>query len=93
MSRSKQAFRVGISGSYGGLNLGDEAILSGIVKELSYVGVATQYIVETPDGLLAVYVQNTEPGLRSVEPGTPVHVAFPPESTFVVELTEEEEPA
>ena len=34
MARSKQAFRVGISGSYGGLNLGDEAILSGIVKEL-----------------------------------------------------------
>jgi hypothetical protein len=28
-----------------------------------------------------------------VEPGTAVHVAFPPESTFVVELTEEEEPA
>ena len=27
-------FRVGISGSYGGLNLGDEAILEGIIKEL-----------------------------------------------------------
>jgi polysaccharide pyruvyl transferase CsaB len=27
-------FRVGISGSYGGLNLGDEAILEGIVREL-----------------------------------------------------------
>ena len=48
---------------------------------------------ETPDGLLTVYVQNTEPGLRSVEPGTSVHVAFAPETTFVVELTEEEEPA
>jgi polysaccharide pyruvyl transferase CsaB len=34
MARRKEAFRVGISGSYGGLNLGDEAILSGIVKEL-----------------------------------------------------------
>ena len=34
MARSKQAFRVGISGSYGGLNLGDEAILKGIVGEL-----------------------------------------------------------
>jgi spermidine/putrescine transport system ATP-binding protein len=67
--------------------------LSGTVKELSYVGVATQYLVETSDGLLTVYVQNTEPGFRSVEPGTPVHVAFAPESTFVVELTEEEEPA
>jgi spermidine/putrescine transport system ATP-binding protein len=64
--------------------------LSGTVKELSYVGVATQYVVETPDGLLAVYVQNTEPGLRSIEPGTPIHLGFAPESTFVVELTEEE---
>jgi polysaccharide pyruvyl transferase CsaB len=34
MAKRKQAFRVGISGSYGGLNLGDEAILKGIVKQL-----------------------------------------------------------
>ena len=34
MAKSKQVFRVGISGSYGGLNLGDEAILKGIIKEL-----------------------------------------------------------
>ena len=27
-------FRVGISGSYGGLNLGDEAILEGILGQL-----------------------------------------------------------
>jgi len=34
MAKSRQPFRVGISGSYGGFNLGDEAILKGIVKEL-----------------------------------------------------------
>jgi polysaccharide pyruvyl transferase CsaB len=34
MAKTKPTFRVGISGSYGGLNLGDEAILKGIVKEL-----------------------------------------------------------
>ena len=34
MTRGGAAYRVGISGSYGGLNLGDEAILEGIVKEL-----------------------------------------------------------
>ncbi|MGH8069760.1 MAG: polysaccharide pyruvyl transferase family protein [Candidatus Entotheonellia bacterium] len=34
MSKDKRVFRVGISGSYGGLNLGDEAILEGIVTEL-----------------------------------------------------------
>ena len=68
--------------------------LSGTVKEVSYVGVATQYVVETPDGLLTVYAQNTEPGLRSVERGASVHIAFAPESTFVVDRnTEEEEPA
>jgi spermidine/putrescine transport system ATP-binding protein len=77
------------------LRLGEDGAnrLSGTVKELSYVGVATQYVVETPDGLLAVYVQNTEPGTHSVAPGTRVHLAFAPESTFVVEHTEEEEPA
>ena len=31
---SKRVFRVGISGSYGGLNLGDEAILQSIVAQL-----------------------------------------------------------
>jgi polysaccharide pyruvyl transferase CsaB len=34
MSEGKHVFRVGISGSYGGLNLGDEAILEGIVTGL-----------------------------------------------------------
>ncbi|MGH6943347.1 MAG: polysaccharide pyruvyl transferase family protein [Geminicoccaceae bacterium] len=34
MAKTKQIFKIGISGSYGGLNLGDEAILKGIVKEL-----------------------------------------------------------
>jgi polysaccharide pyruvyl transferase CsaB len=34
MGQANGVFRVGISGSYGGLNLGDEAILEGIVKEL-----------------------------------------------------------
>jgi polysaccharide pyruvyl transferase CsaB len=34
MTPDGAAYRVGISGSYGGLNLGDEAILEGIIKEL-----------------------------------------------------------
>src|SRR5262245_23014484 len=34
MGEGKHVFRVGISGSYGGLNLGDEAILEGIATEL-----------------------------------------------------------
>ena len=66
--------------------------LAGTVKELSYVGVATQYVIDTADGTLAVYVQNTEPGARTVAPSTPVELSFSPESAFAVELTEEEEP-
>ncbi|WP_437985770.1 polysaccharide pyruvyl transferase family protein [Sorangium sp. So ce117] len=34
MDKANQPFRVGISGSYGGMNLGDEAILDGIVTQL-----------------------------------------------------------
>jgi polysaccharide pyruvyl transferase CsaB len=34
MTPGGAVYRVGISGSYGGLNLGDEAILEGIIKEL-----------------------------------------------------------
>jgi polysaccharide pyruvyl transferase CsaB len=34
MGARKETFRVGISGSYGGLNLGDEAILQAIVSQL-----------------------------------------------------------
>jgi hypothetical protein len=31
---SEEAYRVGISGSYGGMNLGDEAILQSIITQL-----------------------------------------------------------
>jgi polysaccharide pyruvyl transferase CsaB len=34
MSEGRKLFRIGISGSYGGLNLGDEAILQSIVTQL-----------------------------------------------------------
>ena len=67
--------------------------LSGTVKELSYVGVATQYIVDTADGSLTVYVQNTQPGAHPVESGAAVALSFGPDSTFVVEHNEEEPPA
>ena len=34
MSGGDKKFRVGISGSYGGMNLGDEAILQSIIEQL-----------------------------------------------------------
>jgi len=34
MPNGKDVFRVGITGSYGGMNLGDEAILQSIIAQL-----------------------------------------------------------
>ena len=68
----------------------DPAGFQALVKELSYVGVATQYIVDTADGSLTVYVQNTEPGAHPVQLGAQVALSFGPDSAFVVPHTEEE---
>jgi len=64
--------------------------LSGKVFESAYVGVSTQYVIETPAGRVTVYVQNLEPGAGVAKPGDPITVGFDPEATFVVELPEEE---
>src|SRR5690606_1219660 len=36
MANQNRVFRIGISGSYGGMNLGDEAILDGILRQLRH---------------------------------------------------------
>ncbi len=59
--------------------------LSGRVTELAYVGVATQYLVDTPAGVLTVYVQNAEPGARGAAPGEGIDLCFSPEAAFVVD--------
>ncbi len=64
--------------------------LAGTVTESAYVGVATQYIVDTPSGRLAVYVQNAEPGATAVTTGLPIELSFDPEAAFVVDYTEED---
>jgi len=64
--------------------------LEGKVFERAYVGVATQYIVDTPAGRVIVYVQNAEPGAGMADPGDPITIGFDPEATFVVDLAEEE---
>jgi len=63
--------------------------LAGVVVESAYVGVATQYIVETPTGKLSVYVQNARPGAQSAAPGDRVALSWDPNSTFVVDAMEE----
>jgi spermidine/putrescine transport system ATP-binding protein len=67
--------------------------LRGTVAERSYVGVATQYIVETPDGTVSVFVQNAESRAGGLEPGADVELSFDPDAAFVVDKTEEEENA
>jgi spermidine/putrescine transport system ATP-binding protein len=64
--------------------------LGGIVVERSYVGVATQYIVKTPDGPVSVFAQNTRSGGGALEPDTPVELSFGADAAFVVDLNEEE---
>lgn len=66
-------------------------VLEGVVAECSYIGVSTQYVVETSSGPVAVYAQNAEPGAgQTASPGERVSLAWNPEATFVVDQTEEE---
>ena len=70
------------------LGAGHGNALDGTVVEQAYVGVATQYIVETDCGHLTVYRQNAAPGLDAASPGTRLTLSWSPESTFVVESME-----
>jgi spermidine/putrescine transport system ATP-binding protein len=76
------------------VRLGDRGAngLAGTVAEIAYVGVSTQYVVETAAGMVSVYVQNAEPGAGELAVGSGVRLSFSPESTFVVDATEEAAP-
>ncbi len=63
----------------------EENRLPGEVRESAYIGVSTQYVVETAAGAVSLYVQNAEPGVGTARPGDQVTIAWSPESTFVVE--------
>ncbi len=65
--------------------------LAGTVVEQAYVGVATQYIVETDCGRLTVYRQNASPGLNGAAPGQRLTLSWSPDSTFVVDSLERSE--
>jgi spermidine/putrescine transport system ATP-binding protein len=64
---------------------GEENRLTGRLLETAYVGVATQYVLETRAGDVSVYVQNSEPGARDQ---APTEISWSPDSTFVVDSTE-----
>src|SRR4051812_13504090 len=61
--------------------------IAGRVAESAYIGVATQYLVDTGVGRLMVFSQNTRPAADALGPGSPVTLTFNPESTFVLEDT------
>ena len=64
--------------------------LSGTVADASYIGVSTQYIVETPGGArVMVYEQNIERASRAElwARGDEVRLTWSPDHTFVVEAT------
>jgi spermidine/putrescine transport system ATP-binding protein len=63
----------------------EENRLSGRLLETAYVGVATQYVLETRAGNVSVYVQNSEPGARQAAPS---EISWSPDSTFVVDSME-----
>jgi spermidine/putrescine transport system ATP-binding protein len=70
------------------LGQGQENALDGTVVEEAYVGVATQYIVDTDCGRLTVYRQNASPGLNGAAPGQRLTLSWSPDSTFVVDSME-----
>jgi spermidine/putrescine transport system ATP-binding protein len=66
----------------------DPNTLSGTVSESAYIGVSTQYIVDTPAGAVTVYVQNDRPGARGVAPGERLTLGWSPDCTFIVDAEE-----
>jgi spermidine/putrescine transport system ATP-binding protein len=72
------------------LRLGGDEVnsLSGTVTESAYIGVSTQYIVDTPAGAVTVYVQNDRPGANSLSPGDRLTMGWSPDCTFVVDALE-----
>ena len=67
--KGKEVYRVGISGSYGGMNLGDEAILQAMVSQMR----------ETVPVEITVFSKNPEDTLRRhrVERAVPVRETLP----------------
>jgi spermidine/putrescine transport system ATP-binding protein len=66
---------------------GEGNSLAGTVTESAYIGVSTQYILDTPAGPMTVYVQNDRRG-GQVATGERLTLSWSPESTFVVDAQE-----
>ena len=64
---------------------GGDNRLAASLLESAYVGVATQYVLQTRAGNVSVYVQNSAPGARQENP---TEISWSPDSTFVVDSME-----
>jgi len=62
--------------------------LAGAITETAYIGVSTQYLVDTPAGSVALYVQNDRPGGTGLAVGDSVTLSWDPDCTFVIDRTE-----
>jgi spermidine/putrescine transport system ATP-binding protein len=62
--------------------------LEGVVRERAYIGVSTQYIVETRNGNITVVVLNDRTGTVPHAPGDRLTLSWDPNATFVVDSTE-----
>jgi spermidine/putrescine transport system ATP-binding protein len=68
---------------------GEANTLSGRVLESAYIGVSTQYLVDTRAGQVTLVVQNDRPGAAPLPDGSELTLSWNPESTFVVDAAEE----
>jgi spermidine/putrescine transport system ATP-binding protein len=71
----------------------DANVLNGTVLDASYVGVSTQYIVQTADDhRLTVYAQNldTSGAAEVLSDGEPVRLTWRPQHTFVIDRPQQE---
>lgn len=63
-------------------------VLAATVTESAYIGVSTQYVVETAAGSVTLYVQNDRPGAQGLAPGHRLELSWSPQCTFVVDAPE-----
>ncbi len=94
LTRGAQRVDVGIRpekirlSAMGESNGGQENRMSGTIRDASYIGVSTQYIVEARGGTrVTVYEQNVERATRDElwQVGTDVDLTWLPDHSFVVE--------
>ncbi len=76
---------VGVRPEKVALGEGGENAIAGVVRETAYIGVATEFVVETPAGDIAVFHQNAEAGGLVPAIGAEVTVSWSADSTFVVD--------